>query len=172
MNEQLATDPAPATVPEGDGGTVAPTTQPPQEPGKLTPAQKRAATLAAKKAAQEKRAAAREARRAAEAVEPPKAKPEPTIADDLDDKTLRENIAAGLEVVWLLCQLAAAVFGRRLGKYEDAEREADAKAWLPLAKRWTWIGSMAGWVGAPVRLAIRVREKLEPRHEDAQKGHA
>jgi hypothetical protein len=144
---------------------VAPPSQPSQEPAKQTPAQKRAATLAAKKAAAERRAAAREARRAERPVAEPAAEQEEAapIASELDDRTLRENIAAGLEVVWLVVSLVAGLFGRRLKPYSDAEREADAKAWLPLAKRWTWVGSTAGWVGAPVRLVQRVREKLEPK---------
>lgn len=172
MTDATDTTSEPATDPEGVGGTVAPLS-PPQEPAKQTPAQKRAATKAKKAAAAAKRAAAREERRkAAEQGAPPSqakaAEPEPEpIADELSDATLRENLAAGLNVLWLVAQLVAGLFGRKLRDYEDAEREADAKAWLPLARRVPALGRVAGWVGAPVRFVQRFREKLEPKKADA-----
>lgn len=168
MSDDL-TPPPSASAPEGGAGTVTAPYTPAQEPTKQTAAQKRAATLAKKKAAAAKRAAARE-ERARSAAEQPAAKPEPEaepIADELDDKTLRENLAAGLNVLWLVAQLVAGLFGRKLRDYEDAEREADAKAWLPLARRMPSLGRVAGWVGAPVRFVQRFREKLEPKKADA-----
>jgi hypothetical protein len=164
----LETTSAPASDPAGVGGTVAPLSTPAQEAPKQTAAQKRAATLQRKKDAAAKRAAAREARQAKPPAEQPakEAEAEP-IADELDDKTLRENLAAGLNVLWLVAQLVAGLFGRKLRDYEDAEREADAKAWLPIARRWPSLGKVAGWVGAPVRFVQRFREKLEPKKADA-----
>lgn len=169
MSGANLTTSAPATVPEGDGGTGAPLSTPSQEAPKQTAAQKRAATIAAKKAAQERRATARAARLAKPAE--PKQEPKPAeaepIADELSDATLRENLAAGLNVLWLVAQLVSGLFGRKLRDYEDAEREADAKAWLPLARRVPALGRIAGWVGAPVRFVQRFREKLEPKKADA-----
>lgn len=133
----------------------------------LTPKEKRAAREAARRAVIQAERERIEAARAATApADAPTRAAAPTAQLDQpkprDDDERAADAAIFLRGVLfpLLAVLATVFSGFRLDleKFTAKQAEDDARAWVPVLRRYRSLDVLVTWVGVPARLVSRVRE--------------
>ena len=103
---------------------------------------------------------------------PPGSKNKPkeqTVSPDAALQTLK----AALHGFMLLAGFALWLFGvKQKEEYTDSEVEADAKQLLPIAMRYMAVVTALSWIGAPIVIVNRIRQKFDfaNREKKAAKG--
>lgn len=137
---------APSSTSSSPASSSPPRPAPKVTPGPSSSSLERARAEKARKDAERKL----DAERKAAAAAPPA---------PLDERTV-ENAYAGL---WLVLSLVVWFYARathELGELSSAEIQADARALLPILRDRTRLVRVLSWVGAPIVVVRRVKEKL------------
>jgi len=139
---------------------------------KLSPKEMRAAREAARREVVAKEAARIEAARAAAQGGTPEGTPAakdeaPATPDRTDADRLKDATAMLRGVLFPVLGVVSLLFGYTLDldAFTDTKAAEDARAWVPLLRRYRWLDLACTWVGAPARTIARVRELAKRREQ-------
>lgn len=116
-----------------------------------------------------KRVQAFRAKKKQEAATKPAEDKKPDAPPELTKKqeeSLERDVRRLIDAMWLCGQIIAGITRRELEDLEPKELDDGVRAWMPVARKHTWLLTLFGVLTAPLWLVQMIRRKLRRRAED------